>query len=181
MARTPGGFADLARAFEALKGAKTVEQFRQAQAVVLPLAYGLSLEQTAQAIGHSVTWTCRLRNRFLAGEVVGDGQRPSRRGRRNQHMTEEQEQEILAPFLDRARHGGILVVGQIKAELEARLGRAMALSTVYKLLHRHGWRKLAPDKRHPQSDKQAQEAWKKSCPINLPTSTRTGQGKARSS
>ncbi|HQT31814.1 MAG TPA: transposase [Thiobacillus sp.] len=27
----------------------------------------------------------------------------------------------------------------------------MALSTVYAMLHRHGWRKLAPDKRHPQS------------------------------
>jgi Winged helix-turn helix len=28
-------------------------------------------------------------------------------------------------------------------------------------LHRHGWRKLAPDKRHPKSDPQAQEEWKK--------------------
>jgi len=171
----------LARALEALEGAKTVEQLRQAQAVVLPLAYGLSLEQTAQAIGHSVTWTCRLRNRFLAGEVVGDGQRPSRGGRRNQHLTEEQEREVLAPFFDRARHGGILVVGQIKTELEAALGRSIALSTVYKLLHRHGWRKLAPDKRHPQSDKQAQEAWKKNSPNDLPTSTRTGRSKVRSS
>jgi transposase len=173
--------AGLARAFEALEGARTVEQLRQAQAVVLPLAYGLSLEQTAKAIGYSVTWTCRLRNRFLAGEVVGDGQRPSRGGRRNQHMTEEQEREVLTPFLDRARHGGILVVGQIKAELEATLGHAMALPAVYNLLHRHGWRKLAPDKRHPQSDSQAQEAWKKNCPNNWPTSTRTGRGKVRSS
>jgi hypothetical protein len=51
---------------------------RQAQAIVLPLDYGLSLEQTARAIGCSVTWTCRLRNRFLAGEIAGDGQRHPR-------------------------------------------------------------------------------------------------------
>ena len=96
-------------------------------------------------------------------------------------MTEEQEREVLTPFLDRARHGGILVAGQIKAEPEATLGRAMALPAVYNLLHRHGWRKLAPDKHHPQSDSQVQEAWKKNCPDDLPAPARTGQGKARSS
>ncbi|MEO6025101.1 MAG: hypothetical protein ABIP64_18725 [Burkholderiales bacterium] len=43
----------------------------------------------------------------------------------------------------------------------------MALSSVYNLLRRHGWRKRAPDtrplsgKRPPQSDPAAQDAWKK--------------------
>ena len=181
MARTARGTAALEHARELLVQAQSVEQLRQAQAVVLPLDYGLSLQQTAQIIGHSVTWTCRLRNRFLAGQVVGDSSLPSRGGRRNQHMTEQQEREFLAPFLDRARTGGILVVGQVRAELEAMLGHSIALSTLYKLLHRHGWRKLAPDKRHPQSDQQAQEAWKKNSPNNLPRSRRIGQGKAQSS
>jgi transposase len=129
--------------------------------VVLPLDYGLSLAQTARVIGRSVGWTCRLRNRFLAGEIVGDGQRQARGGRRRQNMTADQEREVLAPFLDRAHTGGILVVGQVKAELEASLGRRMALSSVYNLLHRHGWRKLAPDRRHPHSDPLAQAEWKK--------------------
>ena len=44
--------------------------------------------------------------------------------------------------------------------LETALGRRMALSTTYNLLHRHGWRKLAPDKRYPQSDPVIQEARK---------------------
>jgi Winged helix-turn helix len=73
-------------------------------------------------------------------------------------MSPEQERELLAPFLERARAGGILVVGQVRAELEARLGRTMAQSSVYNLLHRHGWRKLAPDNRLPQSDPLAQQA-----------------------
>ena len=47
-------------------------------------------------------------------------------------MTLEQERDVLAPFLDRASVGGILVVGQVKAELQASLGRSMALSSVYK-------------------------------------------------
>jgi hypothetical protein len=106
---------ELAR--EVLACAQTVEQLRQAQAVVLPLDYGLSLEQTAHAIGRSVGWTSCLRNRFLSGEIAGDGQRQARGGRWRQNMTPEQERDALAPFLDRARTGGILVVGQVKAEL----------------------------------------------------------------
>lgn len=164
MARPFRGAEVLEMAQEMIRRAKSVDELRQAQAVVLPLAYGLSLEQTAQAVGLSVVWTCRLRNRFLAGETVGDGQRQRPGGRRRQIMSAERETQVLAPFLERARSGGVLVVPQIKAELEAAVGRPMALSSVYKLLHRHNWRKLAPDKRHPQSDPVAQEEWKKNSP-----------------
>ena len=34
-------------------------------------------------------------------------------------------------------------------------------SVVYKLLARHGWRKVAPDTRHPKSDPKVQEDWNK--------------------
>lgn len=174
MARPARGVNNLEWAREVLARAQSIEQLRQAQAVVLPLDYGLTLEQTARAIGRSVPWTCRLRNRFLAGEIVGDGQRQSRGGRRRENMTRAQEQELLAPLLEQANGGGILVVSQLKGQLEAKLGRAMALSSVYNLLHRHGWRKLAPDKRHPQSDPLAQEEWKKNSPSGSPNSARPG-------
>ena len=164
MARLARGAEVLEMAQEMILRAKTIDELRQAQAVVLPLAYGLSLEQTAGVIGQSVGWVCRLRNRFLAGEIVGDGQRQRPGGRRRELMSKEREAEVLAPFLERARNGGILVVPQIKTELETALGRSMALSSIYNLLHRHGWRKLAPDKRHPQSDPVAQEEWKKNSP-----------------
>lgn len=179
MARPARGEHCLEQARQMLAQARTVEQLRQAQAVVLPLDHGLSLEQTARAIGQSVTWTCRLRNRFMAGQVVGDGSTPARGGRRHQNMTPEQERAALAPFLQRAAAGGILVVSQLKAELEQSLGRPMALSSVYKLLHRHGWRKLAPDKRHPQSDPLAQQEWKKNSPSTSPKSSRGSSRRSR--
>ena len=58
-------------------------------------------------------------------------------GRRRQNFTPEQEVAVLKPFLERARAGGILVIGQIKHDLEEALGRPMSLSSVYTLLHRH--------------------------------------------
>jgi hypothetical protein len=76
-------------------------------------------------------------------------------------MSYEEEVAFLAPFLEKAAHGGILVVGEIKRELDARLGRRTALASAYNLLHRHGWRKLAPDRQHPKASSEAQEEWKK--------------------
>ena len=61
------------------------------------------------------------------------------------------------------------------AALDKRLGREVALASAYNLLHRHDWRKLAPDKRHPQSDQLAQEEWKKNSPSVLPKSAKTGR------
>jgi len=119
--------------------------------VVLPLQYGMSMEQTAQAIGLSKGWVCRLRNRFIACAVVGDKGKSVRGGRHSKCFTPEREAELLKLFLEPASAGGNLVVSQIKPQLEIALGRKMALSSVYKLLHRHNWRKFAPDKRYPQS------------------------------
>ena len=53
---------------------------------------------------------------------------------------------------------------RLRAALAHRLGRPVAASVVYRLLARHGWRKVAPDTRHPKSDPIAQEEWKKNSP-----------------
>lgn len=90
-------------------------------------------------------------------------------------MTIEQEREFLAPFIEQAQTGGVLVVGQIKAALDKRLGRTVGLSSTYNLLHSHNWSNLVPDKRHPQSDPTAQEAWKKNSPKSSAQSSKTGQ------
>jgi transposase len=168
MARTAKSTDKLEWAHELLAQAHTVEQLRQVQALLLPLEFGLSLEQTARAIGRSVAWTSRLRNRLLAGEMVGSDQHPSRGGRRRQNLSLDQERAALAPLMERARAGGILVVGQVKAELEAALGRPMALSSVYNLLHRHGWHKLTPDQRYPRTAPPTQQKWVKRAPADSP-------------
>jgi transposase len=159
----------------AILQATTLDELRQAQAVLLPLLYGLSLQQTAQVIGVSVGWACQLRRRFIAGRFVGAAGGPAPGGRKRQNMSVEQEREFLEPFIEQAQIGGVLVVGQIKAALDKRLGRAVSLSSTYNLLHRHDWRKLVPDKRHPQSDPLAQAQWKKNSPKPSATSSRTGR------
>jgi hypothetical protein len=63
MARKTGEADQLASARELLRTAKTADELRTAQAVLLPLEFGLSLAQTGKIIGRSVGVTCTL---FLA-------------------------------------------------------------------------------------------------------------------
>lgn len=161
MSRPASGREVLESARECLLKARTVNELRQAQAVILPLEFGLSMDQVAASIGVSKGWACQLRRQFIrAGGIVTDVKR-RRGGRRRENMSREEEIAFLAPFFEKAVNGGILVVGEIKKALDERLGRKTALASAYNLLHRHGWRKLAPDKRHPKSDATAQDEWKK--------------------
>jgi transposase len=166
MARPPRGGEVLEKAKEQLSRARTAADLRRAQAVVLPLEFGFSLERTAAIIGVSKGWASRLRTEFA--RLGPKGANKKRGGRRRENMSYEEEVAFLAPFFEKASKGGILVVNEIKQELDRQLGRTTALASVYNLLHRHGWRKLAPDTRHPKADKEAQEEWKKNSPNSLP-------------
>jgi transposase len=180
MARKARGRDLLEQAKGCLSKAKTAEELRQAQAVVMPLEFGLSIEQTARAIGVSTGWACQLRNRFIREGCLPREDKPLRGGRRRANMSLEEEEAFLAPFFDKAKEGGILVVSEIKNALDQRLGRNVALASAYNLLHRHDWRKLAPDKRHPKSDADAQDVWKKNFLTLLPKQGKPWRAKGRS-
>lgn len=162
MARKAGGADQLASARELLRTAKTADELRTAQAVLLPLELGLSLEQTAKAIGRSVGATCNLRTRYCkVARREREAPRPKRALRNRANATLEREAQILDEVLEGAMHGGVVVVPPLKEKVEQRLGKPVALSTIYRMLARNGWRKLAPDTAHPQGDASAREDWKK--------------------
>jgi transposase len=86
---------------------------------------------------------------------------PGKGGRRHQYLTVEQEREVLAPFFARAERGEIATAGEIKRAFEAWVGHEVDESTIYRLLHRHGWRKLVPRPRHPKANAEEQATFKK--------------------
>jgi len=180
MARKARGSDLLEQAKRLLSKVKTADELRLVQAVVMPLEFGLSMEQTARAIGVSTGWVCQLRNRFIREGGLPSKDKPSRGGRRRANMSLEEEEAFLAPFFDKAKVGGILVVSEIKNALDQRLGRNVALASAYNLLHRHDWRKLAPDKRHSKSDADVQDDWEKNFPTLLPKPGKPGRAKGRS-
>jgi transposase len=87
-------------------------------------------------------------------------------GRFRQLMTLDEEKTFLATFQSTARNGLMLVANEIKVALEKHLGRKVHKTTVYRMLHRHGWRKIVPRPSHPKHDTEAAEAFKKRATLN---------------
>ena len=87
--------------------------------------------------------------------------RKGRGGRRWSLMSLEEEREFLAQQLAQAASGDLLTAKHLHPALCQRLGQEVSLDYVYKLLHRHEWRKLAPRPRHTNQDPAAAAAFKK--------------------
>ena len=162
------------KAQELLATATDLNTLRSAQAVLLPALLNATLEQTAALLGVSRATVPRLQNGVRRRCAEHGMLPPARGGRRHELMTVEEERDFLAPWVQLAATGNMLVVSPLRAALAQKLGKKVSASVVYRLLERHGWRKVAPDTRHPKSDREAQEDWKKNCPkIWLPSLSRS--------
>ncbi len=96
--------------------------------------------------------------------VTKKATRSKRELRNRAHASLEREAQILEEVLNQAATGRVVIVPPLKPAIEAKLGKTLALSTLYQMLSRHGWRKLAPDKSHSQADPAGQDERKKNSP-----------------
>ncbi|MGH9431358.1 MAG: helix-turn-helix domain-containing protein, partial [Terriglobia bacterium] len=62
------------------------------------------------------------------------------------------------------KKGRILTAPQIHAQLCQATGKKVSRAYVYRLLHRHRWRKLGPRPRHVRASGLRQEEFKKNFP-----------------
>lgn len=86
---------------------------------------------------------------------------PGKGGRYKAYLTMEEEADFLTPFRKDAIAGQVATSAQIQVALEKRLGHPVHKTTVYRMLKRHGWRKLVPRTVHVQRNAQKQEDFKK--------------------
>jgi transposase len=84
-----------------------------------------------------------------------------KRGRKNYYLSFDEEVNFLKSFEDEASSGQIATVLEIKAAFEKIVGHEVHKTTIYRLLKRHGWRKVMPRPFHVDSKKDKQESFKK--------------------
>jgi transposase len=96
-------------------------------------------------------------NRLGPETVAG----PGKGGRRRSYLSWDEEAAFLESFKQAALTGQIATAAEIKKALESHIGHQVHKTMIYKLLKRHGWRKLVPRPFHVDADKQEQEAFKK--------------------
>jgi hypothetical protein len=159
MARPATGREFVNAAKEKIASAKTVDALRSAQALLLPLEFGLSLEQTAVVIGLSKSRTGKLRSRFQRIETGVEPVKTKKGLRNHARMTLNEEAMFLAPFVNEAKDTGVLNIPGLKAEFERRIGKQVSSSMVYQLLRRHGQGLFKLEKSKKRTD--GDSAWKK--------------------
>lgn len=157
----PNGSESLLK--ERLKQAKTRSEYQRVLCVFLRATTDLNPEQIAEMLSWNTGTVRRIQSEFIRkGEsifCISD-----RGGRHNQHLTIEEEDRFLAPFIKAAQVGGAIVATDIKQKYEELVGRKVPKSTIYRLLARHDWRQIVPRPRHPKADPVVQETFKKTLP-----------------
>jgi transposase len=138
-----------------------IQELRMAQAVLLPALAQMTLKATAKVIGVGRATVARLQSRFRRRKEKAGPASRSWGGRRRALMKLEEEQAFLTAWKPKAEQGQLVVVAPMQVALEEKLGHRVKPSVVYRLLERHGWRKVAPDTRHPKAQPSVQDEWKK--------------------
>jgi transposase len=149
---------EIQRAKQLRDQAASIKDYRKALSVILIAEEGMTADHAADILGTSRRTIFRNRGNIRNQD---DTAKNSWGGRRNCSMTFEEEREFLAQWEAKATSGGVLTVPPIHAALVERLGHATPMSTTYRLLARHGWRKVQPDTKHPKSDPGSQDEFKK--------------------
>lgn len=144
----------------ALKSAKSKEEYQRALCLCLRVEEGLGAKQIAKILGMSFGGVRNIHSKYLrrGGLILKNAPIG---GRLHANLSLVEEKEFLAPFEKKAEKCGILVVSEIHRAYEKHFGTKEPASTIYRLLARQGWRKVAPRPSHPKADLSAQEAFKK--------------------
>lgn len=151
----------IARAEEVVGRTKDARELRSALAIILPGLLGIDLSLSGRVMGRSRATVARLQTEFRQRELGAGGERKKWGGRRRFYLSWQEEERFLSGFFESAAHGNMLVVSEIQRAFEKKIGHRVAESTIYRLLWRHGWRKIAPRRRHPKAQDSEQKEFKK--------------------
>ena len=150
------------------------EKIKRANDVVLVKKYlvvkiALINPQPAKEIGKIVGLAKQTVNNLISAynrygekvlETVG------KRGKRNRaYMSLEEEKKFLDLFTEKGKKGELVTIHDLKKAFEKEVGKEVEESTVYRILKRHGWRKIVPRPYHPEVDKEKQGDFKKTLAV----------------
>jgi transposase len=146
---------------EARKQNKNIKADRRIRAVLLH-AQGVNHKTIAEYTEFAVTYIGELVAKYVDHGIEAIAGNNYHGNRRN--MSFEEEEALLSEFREKAQNGQIVEISEIKEAYEKASGRSMEKSRgqIYRVLKRHGWRKVMPRSKHPEkADDEAIEASKK--------------------
>lgn len=123
----------------------TLEVFRRFQCVWLSYVLDLPAHEIAKVLGLHVATVRRIGAEFAREGILVIAGKGNRGGRRNQCMSFEEESAFLQKHTELFNRSGVVAVGALKEAFEASVGRTIHKTTIYRLLERHGRKKIGAD------------------------------------
>ena len=112
-------------------------------------ADGASAKKISEATGYHPAYVSTLVSKYVHGgleAIIGNHYGGNRR-----NMSFEEEQEFLRPFMEKAAKGQLLDTTELEIAYEEAVGHHISSGQIYRVLWRHGWRKVLPRSKHPKS------------------------------
>lgn len=123
-------------------------------------AGGKRSREIAAKVGISAPYVSQLAAKYFAGGIEAISGNHYGGNRRN--MSYEEEENILKPFYEAAEKGKMVEISEIEKAYQEKVDHKISEAQIYRVLHRHGWRKIMPRSRHPKkATEEAIEASKK--------------------
>jgi len=143
-----------------LKTADHVNELKRIQSIYFRAKYDIPIEQIADMVGWNVGTVRNIYHYYMKNGEAALRLR-GRGGRFHAYLSEVEEAEFLASFMESGQEGDILEISEIPRAYEQKVNKKVPKSTIYRLLDRHDWRKLAPRPKHPKTNTSTMEAFKK--------------------
>ena len=133
---------------EALKKEKEAKLSLKLQVLDLRVR-GYKNEEIARITGYSKSRVSALVC-IYAKEGMSYFLQENRKSGNRRNMSYEEEAELLAKYEEQAKCGQIVETSEIKKAYEEKVGHTIGSSQIYRVLARHGWRKVMPRSKHPK-------------------------------
>lgn len=143
-----------------MKEARSVEEYKRYQAIHLRVNENMDVASISRSIGLSEDSIHRIHSRCRK-EGLGSASSSKRGGRYRSYLSIEEEKAMLEEIKDKAVKGGVVEISKVHQMFEEKVGQKIARYTTYRLLYRHGWRKISPRPYHPKYDEEKVESFKK--------------------
>ncbi len=111
-------------------------------------ADGKSLKEISEVSGYHYAHVSKIVSNFINRGL--DFVMDSHHAVNRQNMTREEEAKILAPFFEKAEKGQVVSVAEIAAAYQNAVDHPVSPTQIYRVLHRHKWRKVTPRSRRPK-------------------------------
>jgi|TARA_B100001250_G_C19720990_1_gene753798 transposase len=149
---------DLSRIEDLIKTSTLAADTKRLQCIYFR-SRGYSVEEIGNLTQFSTGHVRRVWSAYFKEGIEGLLTKP-RGGRNHYFLDESDEAALLSQHTEAGSEGLIVEIDALHRSLCERVGKRVALSTTYRLAHRHGWRKIAPRPFHVNRDAKQAESFK---------------------